>query len=78
MNQPTVYLISKRADIDQVKQALLITPLSAVVIADIRDAAFAKQLCDTVSNLQGPIAIVADFEEPLTAIDENGTLCPVR
>jgi hypothetical protein len=81
MNQPTVYLISRRLTTEQLQDAqnkLAITPLAAVVICDPRDADFAKQFCDTVSNLRQPIAIVADFEEPLTAVDENGSLCPLR
>lgn len=81
MNQPPVYLISRNLtpeQIEAVKAALLITPLSAVVICDSRDAQLAHNFCDTVSNLQRPIAIVADFEEPLTAIDETGTLQTIQ
>jgi len=77
VNQPTVYLISKRLtdeQIEAVKAALVITPLSCVVICDPRDAAFAHNFSDTVSNLQRPIALVADFEQPLTAITETGSL----
>jgi hypothetical protein len=77
MQIPTIYLISKRLtpeQIESVKAALLITPLSCVVICDPRDASFAHNFSDTVSNLKQPIALVADFESPLTAIDENGTL----
>lgn len=80
MNQPPVYLISRRLtpeQIETVKAALLITPLSAVVICDSRDAQLAHNFSDTVSNLQRPIAIVADFEAPLTAIDESGNLVPL-
>lgn len=77
MNQPPVYLISRRADPDQIRQVLAITPLAAVIICDPRDADFAKQFFDTVSYLQQPIAVVADFSDPLTAIDENGRLCPL-
>jgi hypothetical protein len=81
MNQPTVYLVSNKLtpeQIETVKAALLITPLSAVIICDIRDAAFAHNFCDTVSNLKQPIALVADFDEPLTALDETGSLCPLQ
>jgi hypothetical protein len=81
MNQPTVYLISKRLTPDQVeavKATLLITPLSCVVICDPRDAALAHNFSDTVSNLKQPIALVADFDEPLTALDETGSLCPLQ
>lgn len=80
MNQPPVYLISRRLtpeQIEAVKAALLITPLSAVVICDARDAAFAKNFADDVTTLQRPIAIVADFESPITAVDETGALCPL-
>lgn len=78
MNQPPVYLISKRltpALIEEIKAALLITPLAAVVICDPRDAELAHNFSDTVSNLQQPIAVIADFDAPLTALDENGSLC---
>ena len=80
MQTPMIYLVSKRLSpeqIEAVKSALLITPLSAAVICDSRDASLAHNFCDTVSNLQRPIALVADFEVPLTAIDENGNLCPL-
>lgn len=81
MNQPPVYLISSKLSpeqIEQVKSLLLITPLAAVIICDPRDAVLAHNFCDIVSNLRQPIALVADFEVPLTAVDENGSLCPLQ
>lgn len=76
MNPPPVYLVSSKLSleqIEQVKRLLLITPLSAVIICNPRDAALAHNFCDIVSTLRQPIAIVADFETPLTALTENGT-----
>lgn len=80
MKIPTVYLVSRRLSPEQIQQAreaLQITPLAAAVICDPRDADFAKQFSDSVTTLQQPIVIVADFEAPLTAVDENGKLCPL-
>lgn len=80
MQIPTVYLVSKRAtpeQIERIKEALSLTPVAAFVVADPRDALWATQFHDTVTPLKQPIAIVADFENPLTAVDENGSLCPL-
>jgi hypothetical protein len=77
---PTIYLISRtltEEQINKVREALFITPLAAVVICDPRDADLAKNFSDTVTSLQQPIAVVADFDTPLTAVDENGSLCPL-
>lgn len=80
MQTPTIYLVSSRLTAEQadlIAQAFRITPLSAVIISDPRHAELAKLFSETVSTLKQPIALVADFETPLTAIDENGSLCPL-
>lgn len=80
MNQPSVYFISSSLsseDIDKVRAALQLTPLAAVIICNPRDTDFARQITDHVSYLKQPIAIVADFAVPLTAVDEDGRLCPL-
>lgn len=77
---PKIYLISRDLTDDQrlqVQQALSITPLSAVIITDPRDAKLAAEFCQWISSLQQPIAILADFDDPLTAIQEDGSLCPL-
>jgi hypothetical protein len=80
MQTPKVYLISRTLtdeQADQVRAALGITPLAAVVIADPRDAEKATKFCDNIESLRQPIAIMADFAVPLTAVNEDGSLCPL-
>lgn len=77
---PKVYLISRKATEEQlnlVKDALSITPLAAVVATDPRDVMKAMEFCSKAEVLHRPIAIFADFDSPLTAINEDGTLCPL-
>lgn len=81
MNCPKLYLISRKLtaeQIEEIKRQLTITPLAAVVTPDIRDEKLAHEFCESASALASPIAILADFEEPLTAVNEDGSLCPVR
>lgn len=80
MQTPKVYLISRRLTDEQrdiIKSALGITPLHAIIIADPRDSRLAAEFCEAVSTLQQPIAILADFDSPLTALNEDGSLCPL-
>jgi hypothetical protein len=77
---PKIYLVSR--DItpeqrDEVLRALSITPLAAVIVADPRDINQAIELCRTAEVLHQPIAILAGFENPLTAVNEDGSLCPL-
>ena len=79
MNSPKVYLISRKLTTDQFERivsALKITPLSAAVVCDPRDVELAKQFCETAQTLQRPIAIVAEFDFPFLALNEDGSLCP--
>lgn len=78
---PKIYLISRNLDPEQlarVQQALSITPLAAVVVTDIRDLALAKQFSENAGVIHDAIAILADFEEPLTALQEDGAVCPIQ
>lgn len=77
---PKIYLISRKLTAEQlerVQQALSITPLAAVVVTDTRDLALAKQFSENAGIIHDPIAILADFEEPLIALNEDGSLCRV-
>ena len=77
---PKLYLISRKLtaeQIEEIKRQLSLTPLAAVVTPDIRDSQIANEF-GTATPLASPIAILADFEEPLTAVNEDGSLCPVR
>lgn len=77
---PKVYLISRNLTDEQrdvVQAALSITPLSAIVVADARDVLKALELCSKAEVLKQPIAILADFENILTAVNEDGSLCPL-
>jgi hypothetical protein len=78
---PKLYLIGRGLtdeQVERVRQALAITPLDAVVVSDPRDAELAKQYCDTVTALSRPIAILADFDAPLTAVNSDGSLTRVE
>lgn len=80
MNVPTLYLISRKLSVEQIddiRAALSITPLSAVVTPDIRDEKLAAEFGGEVTLLNHPIAILADFDEPLIAVNSDGSLCPV-
>lgn len=80
MQIPKVYLISRNLTAEQksaAQAALALTPLAAIITPDIRDSQIAKEYCETVAPLDQPIAILADFEEPLTALNPDGTKCPV-
>ena len=75
---PKVYLISRTLTDEQrerIQTALSITPLSAVVVADPRDVAMGMEFCQAATVLQRPIAILAEFDFPLTAVNEDGSLC---
>lgn len=77
---PKIYLIKRNLspeERDLVAAALRITPLDAIIPADLRDIDQAKEFSEAVANLQRPIAILADFETPLTAVNEDGSLCPL-
>ncbi len=79
MSSPKLYLISRKLtteQIDNIRAALSITPLAAVVTPDIRDSQIANEF-GTATDLQRPIAILADFDEPLTAVNSDGSLCPL-
>jgi hypothetical protein len=77
MTSPKVYLIKRTLTDEQkdvVKAALSITPLSAVVVTDPRDTVSALEYCTEARVLARPIAILAEFDSPLTAVNEDGSL----
>jgi hypothetical protein len=74
---PSIYLISKNLTEEQIQaivDALSITPLDLVLVTSAQDVPLAKRFSETVTGLHRPIAILADFEKPLTAVTEDGTL----
>ena len=78
MQTPKVYLISRKLTDEQREQAkavLSITPLDCVICLDVRDLQTAQQFAAVSSQLARPIAILADFDSPLTAVNEDGSLC---
>ena len=80
MSTPKVYLIKrglKNEEMAAVLSALSIHPLDAVIYADVRDGAEAQEYAEKTFELHRPIAILADFDAPLTAINDDGSLCPV-
>ena len=77
MSTPKVYLISRKMtdeQRDKAKAALSLTPLQAVVAADPRDVQTAQEFCNVSQVLNRPIAVYADFDVPLTAVNEDGSL----
>jgi hypothetical protein len=80
MHIPKIYLIKRSLtpeQIQRIKETLLVTPLSAIVVADARDINTALELSDKAEVLNQPIAILADFDSVLTAINPDGSLCPL-
>jgi hypothetical protein len=80
MQTPKVYLISRELTEEQrekVLAALSVTPLAGIIAADPRDIQKAVELCPNAETLQRPIGILADFAFPLTAVNEDGSLCPL-
>lgn len=81
MQTPKVYLIDRKISPEQlehVQQALNLTPLVAIVVTDLRDMELAKQICPVVSDLNRPIAILADFSAPISAVQDDGKVCPLH
>lgn len=78
---PKIYLISRnltQEQVSKIREALSITPLQTIIVADARDVDGARPFCEAVTGLSEPIAIFADFENPLTALSLDGTLCPIQ
>lgn len=80
---PRIYLIKRSAVRDEaVQHALDITPVCAVLAPSSDALNDAEHMGDTHTLLNGaPIAIVADFEHPLSAINEDGSVtivCPAQ
>lgn len=72
---PRIYLIKRSAVQDEaVQHALDINPVSAILAANAQDGEAAEVL-GPVNLLHGaPIAIVAEFDHPLAAINEDGSV----
>ncbi len=77
MTPPSVYLIDRgltEAKIQSLRERLILTPLEAVLIADLGDLEYARRLSDLhVSALSRPIGIVGDFEHDLIEIGDKTT-----
>jgi hypothetical protein len=75
MNPPTVYLIRRgltEEKIEKLRELLSLTPLAAVVVTTVYDAAYAALVSEApASILQRPIAIIGDFEADLTELGEK-------
>jgi hypothetical protein len=82
MTLPIIYLIRRDAvDSDAVKDVVRITPLSAALAASPADAEAARKITDQeILGARGaPLAIVANFEHPVVAVHDDGSveiLCP--
>jgi hypothetical protein len=74
---PKIYLISSKASeeqVERIKSALSLTPVDVVVATAPQLGDFCRKFSEDVTGLNRPIAIVADFEAPLTAINDDGSL----
>ena len=77
---PKIYLIDRRLTPEQkelVQAALAIHPLDAIIYTDRRDEGMAAEYSEKKFELHRPIAILAEFDSPLTAVNEDGSLCQV-
>ena len=78
---PKIFLISRtltEEQIEQIKQALFVTPVDVVVVGAPQDTPVAKHFSEAVTGLDRPIAIVADFESPLSAVLEDGKVVKIH
>lgn len=81
INAPKLYLVSRvGAGMEEVQRMLSLTPIAGAICASPDDALAAESLTEVKIGNQGPpLAIVAQFEHPLSVINEDGTveiLCP--
>lgn len=77
MPLPKVYLISRKLDEDQInkiREAISLTPVDVVIVAQPQDVPLAKNFSEMVTGLHRPIAILGDFEAPLSVLNEGGTV----
>ena len=58
-----------------VQRALQLTPVAGALAPSDADAIAASAISDHVLGMQGaPLAVVAEFDHPLTAIYDDGTV----
>lgn len=80
MTVPKFFLISSRAteaEMAGILKVLSFTPVEMALVSRPQDVEKAKQITEHVSGLHRPIAIIADFVEPLTVVTDEGTLLSV-
>lgn len=73
---PLVYLINRNIsdeNLQKVIAALEATPVD-VIIAAAADVEKARNITSQVTGLHKPIAIMADFEHPLQAVQRDGSV----
>lgn len=73
---PLVYLIDRKLspeDLLKVVNSLSATPVD-VIIAAPQDVDKARQITDQVTGLHRPIAVMADFSQPLQAVQRDGSV----
>lgn len=81
MKAPKYILISRKAlteQADAVKQSLEIIALQGALVACPEDAELAHKVTEGVLGFNGPFAIVADFEQPLAIISDDGSVEPLE
>lgn len=78
---PKFFLVSSRcteAQIEEAQKAFALTPVDVAIIARPHDVELAKKVTEQVTGLHRPIAIVADFEAPLTVVMDDGSVVSVN
>jgi hypothetical protein len=73
---PKMYLVSRvGAGMKEVQEMLALTPIAGAICASPEDAVAAEPLTEVkIGNGGPPLAIVAQFEHPLSVVNEDGTV----
>jgi hypothetical protein len=78
---PKFFLVSSRcteAQLEEAQKAFSLTPVDVALVARPHDVALAKNITEQVTGIHRPIAIVADFEAPLTVVMDDGSIVSVN
>jgi hypothetical protein len=77
---PKFFLVSSRcteAQIESAQKAFALTPVDVALVARAHDVELARKVTEQVTGIHRPIAIVADFENPLTIVMDDGSVVAV-
>ena len=75
INAPKLYLVSREGASDpEVQRMLALNPVAGAICASPDDALAATFTEVKIGNQGPPLAIVAQFEHPLSVVNEDGTV----